>query len=146
MIRLDSDDHGTLGVMIPPQGTGWCYTLEDPPQATKIPGRTRIPAGRYELLLRREGRLHRKYTQRFGAWHRGMLWLQDVPNFTWIEVHCGVEPGDTAGCPLVGDVAVRRGDGPRLQDSVIAYKRVYPPIAGPLEGGERVWLDVREWA
>lgn len=145
LARIDSDEHGTLGVLIPPHGISWCYTLEDPPQAEKIPGRTRIPAGRYELRLRTEGGLHERYAKRFGPLHRGMLWLQDVPGFTWVCVHSGNGTGDTAGCPLVGMRALRAADGePALLDSEMAYVRIYRPVASALAGGERTWLDVKE--
>jgi hypothetical protein len=144
LIRLESNAKGTLGVLLPPAGTAWCYTLEDPARdGPKIPGATRIPAGRYELKLRREGGFHARYLARFGAeFHRGMLHLQGVPEFTWVLLHCGNAPEDTAGCPLVGEVAIQTTLGPRLRGSQTAYQRVYPPIAAALERGERLWLRV----
>lgn len=144
LVRLASTAAGTLGILIPPTGTAWCYALEDPKQnGPKIPGATRIPSGRYELKLRREGGFHARYLARFGTeFHRGMLWLQAVPEYEWVLIHCGNAAADTAGCVLVGDVAVQAPQGPRLRGSQTAYQRVYPPIAAALERGERVWLRV----
>lgn len=73
-----------------------CYSIEDvvrPPDEPKVPGRTAIPAGRYEIAI--------TYSQRF---KRPMPLLLNVPGFTGIRIHQGNTAADTAGCVLVGRV------------------------------------------
>ena len=75
--------------------------------------------------------------------HKGMLWLQDVPNFQWILIHTGNTDEHTAGCLILGDsqennTLVKNGF---IGKSTQAYKRVYPPIAAALESGEEVIIE-----
>jgi len=81
-----------------------CYTLEDEPRVIKVMGETRIPAGEYKIKLQTNGELTKKYAKRFPGIHKGMLWLQDVPNFTTIYIHIGNTDDDTRGCVLVGKI------------------------------------------
>ena len=85
-------------------GTFVCYGLEDAFRPEKIDGETRIPAGVYKIVLRREGPNHLRYAadRRFRDIHDGMLWVQDVPGFAWILIHVGNTARDTRGCLLVG--------------------------------------------
>lgn len=70
-----------------------CWTLEDQVRepGVKVWGATAIPAGTYELKL--------EWSRKFG---RLMLFLQDVPNFTGVQIHWGNDERDTHGCILVG--------------------------------------------
>lgn len=103
-----------------------CFGLEDAPRAVKVPGRTRIPAGTYGIAVRTAGGFHARYAARFGALHRGMLQLADVPGFTDILVHCGNAAGDTAGCLLVGMTADLAPGRMAIGRSVEAYTtRIY---------------------
>lgn len=139
--RLMSGLDATIGLLFETRDSheSLCFTLEDQAQpGTKVPGETRIPAGTYRITLRPEGGFHQRYAQRFPDFHKGMLWIRDVPGFEYILLHCGVTDEDTAGCVLVGDGAMqnvtRRG---RLLDSELAYRRIYPPIVRTLLlGGE----------
>lgn len=116
-----------------------CYTLEDEYREEKVMHETRIPAGTYEIKLRTWGRIHENYTKRFADIHKGTLWLQDVPNFKYILIHCGNDDDDTSGCLLVGDTQTEniKSDG-FVGSSTNAYKRIYPPIAEAIENGECV--------
>lgn len=104
-----------------------CWTLEDPPRKEKIPGETRIPPGVYDVELRTAGGMHARYRTRFPEWHRGMLWLRDVPDYEWVYIHIGNFLKDTAGCPLVG-----RALPSPVQDSVLdstaAYQALYEQV------------------
>lgn len=142
LVRVTTNEQDTVGVLMLPAPHAWCYTLEDPDQDQKIPGRTRIPQGYYEIKLRREGGMHARYAKRFGPMHRGMLHLQNVPGFEWIQLHCGNTAGDTEGCPLLGEQVISYPDGNRLLSSVSAYKRIYPPVAAAIERGEATYLRV----
>lgn len=118
-----------------------CWTLEDPvrPPGEKIPGNTAIPYGHYDIHLRPEGGMHVRYAQRFPQMHRGMLWLQNVPNFEWVYMHIGNTVRDTEGCILVG-LHVYDALGSQIAYSESAYTRIYPRIA---EAIEREWEPVR---
>ena len=113
-----------------------CFTLEDEFRTQKVSGETRIPAGEYQITLRREGGHHDRYGQRFPLIHRGMLWVRDVPGFKYILIHIGNTEGDTAGCLLVGMlVDLRTGV---LGASKDAYQQIYPLVAAAIERGEEV--------
>ena len=78
-----------------------CFGLEDEPREEKLVNETRIAEGRYKVIVRTAGRLHNKYSDRF-TFHKGMLWLQDVPEFEYIYIHYGNYENETSGCILVG--------------------------------------------
>lgn len=148
--RISSGDEATLGIMHevgdPPLLPEFlCYVLEDQFNEPKVPGETRIPQGRYQIKLRNEGGMTQRYGQRF-PWHRGMLWLQSVPDFTFVYIHVGNDDDDSEGCLLVGDGqvsnVVERG---QVTSSVSAYTRLYNRIVKALETGE-VWIDIEDFA
>ena len=106
VIRFSSQNDSTLGLLFDvTHGRKFlCFTLEDEARDTKVMGETRIPAGIYDLKLRTEGGYHNRFLKKFGpAFHKGMIWVQNVPNFRWILWHTGNTDEDTAGCLLLGD-------------------------------------------
>ena len=117
-----------------------CYTLEDEHREVKVKGDTRIPAGRYEVVLRREGGFHMNYAKRFADIHKGMLHVTGVPNFQFILIHVGNTELDTMGCLLVGLTKV----GKTIGQSVAAYKKIYPPIAAALTAGQKVFITYND--
>lgn len=123
-----------------------CYVLEDQFNEPKVPGETRIPPGRYQIKLRTEGGMHERYGNRFD-FHKGMIWLQDVPDFTFIYIHVGNKDDDSEGCLLVGDGqisnVVERG---QVTSSVVAYTRLYKTIVDALDAEEQVWITVESYA
>jgi hypothetical protein len=114
-----------------------CDTLEDPVRDKKIYGRTAIPQGTYKLELNQLVEMNKRYKERFPDIHKGMLHVMDVPNYTWILIHCGATAEDTAGCLLLG-----KDDGAdKIKNSSDTYKRVYPIIAGAISRGEEVTIE-----
>ena len=107
----------------------------------KVMAKTRIPAGEYEIKLRTVGGFHAKYSKRFKNIHKGMLWLQDVPNFKWILIHCGNTDAHTAGCLLVGQTQQDNFIG----KSTKAYLNIYPRIAEAVEL-EKVTINYIDYA
>ncbi len=140
VIRYSSGEESTLGMLLINSRFA-CYTLEDEARAIKVAGETRIPAGRYPVVLRTEGSHHQKYKQRYPAMHKGMLHITQVPDFRWILIHTGNDDDATAGCLLVGDSTNNNNirDG-FISNSRDAYKRIYPEIAGALTNDEPVWI------
>tara|TARA_B100001250_G_scaffold325513_1_gene289315 strand:+ start:264 stop:845 length:582 start_codon:yes stop_codon:yes gene_type:complete len=119
-----------------------CFTLEDEYRDVKVRGETCIPDGEYEIKLRTVGGFHEKYTKRYGALHKGMLWLQDVPNFQWILIHTGNTDEHTAGCLLLGETQqdLDKGKDGFVGGSGDAYKKMYPKVAKELLLGNKVTI------
>ena len=146
VLRFSSQEDSTSGLLFEDTDLGLkflCYTLEDERRALKVRGETRVPAGIYNLALRKEGGFHKRYKGKYGAWHRGMLHVTDVPGFQWILIHTGNTDEHTAGCLLVGDsqennIVIKDGF---VGKSVNAYKRMYSPIARAIEKGNEVTIE-----
>ena len=94
-------------------GHYFCDTLEDPvrtlpascPNTSEgilcacpetVYARTAIPAGTYKVTM--------QFSPRF---KRVLPLLHDVPHFLGVLIHSGNDPGDTAGCILVGHNKVK---------------------------------------
>jgi hypothetical protein len=117
-----------------------CHTIEDGHKDVKVKGETRIPDGRYEVTLRKEGGFHGRYLKEYGAsFHKGMLWVRNVPNFEYILIHVGNSAKDTEGCLLVG-MTNSADEAGFIGGSKIAYRKIYPIIAKELEAGRKVFI------
>ena len=119
-----------------------CYTLEDDYDEIKVPGETRIPAGTYFVELRYEGGFYKRYSEKFGEDHP-MLWIRNVPNFTFVLIHilnyhtetdACIGPGNSFGIDRYGDYY--------LKNSTKAYKKIYYPIRNAIAGGESVTIEI----
>lgn len=95
-------------------------------KAIKVPGKTAIPYGRYEVGI--------SYSNRF---KKLMPIIFNVPGFSGIRIHSGNTEEDTEGCPLVG---LSRSTDTVLQ-SRIAYSRFFEWLQKTLKT-EKVWLNV----
>ena len=138
VLRFNSSDDFTTGLLFDVTDnvrSFLCYTLEDEARTVKQWGETRIPAGTYKLTLRAEGGFHSRYLAKFGAeFHKGMIYVNEVPNFEYILWHIGNDDDDTAGCLLVGKTSQDNFIG----SSTAAYKEIYPPIRDAILSGEEV--------
>ena len=147
--RFSSGVEATLGIMhdVTEAPRFLCYTLEDQYNEPKVPKETRIPPGRYQIKLRTEDSpMNARYHERF-QWHRGMLWLQDVPDFTYIYIHPGNKDNHTDGCILVGDGQISNvSEFGQVTSSVTAYRRLYHKIVEALGNGEEVWIEIEDYA
>ena len=117
-----------------------CFIIEDGFHPEKIAGVTRIPAGRYKLIKKFDGKFFEKYKTKFG--HHYIIEISGVPNYSAILFHIGNFPVDTRGCQLPCDqVAYNQKEGFFWGTaSEIAYKRFYTYMEKYM-GGE-CWLNV----
>jgi len=129
-------------------GVDYGYSLEDGHNDPKVPGETRIPAGRYKLGLRKVGGFNKRYTD--ASWipegvHKGMIEILDVPGFTYILFHTGNTKEHTDGCILCGAYFEKKGeDGFFVGSSRKTYLRIYPKIVGKLIAGEDVYITITD--
>ena len=146
VLRVSSQKDSTSGLLFEVDNgkrTFLCYTIEDEQRDVKVWGETRIPAGTYQLELRTEGGFHNRYKSRYGDWHKGMIWVKDVPGFEYILWHTGNTDENTAGCLLLGNSQesnIVKKDG-FVGASRDAYKFVYPRVVAAIESGIRVNVE-----
>jgi len=149
LLRINSQADYTSGILFQVCDDGskefLCYTLEDEYRAEKVKHETRIPAGTYEMALRKVGGFHQRYEKRFNDIHKGMLELIGVPNFQYILIHCGNTDEHTSGCILVGQTQEYGKKDGWIGRSTQAYFDVYPMIAQALENGEDVQIEVTDY-
>ena len=141
VIRFSSQNDSTLGLLFDVTNSRkfLCFTLEDEARDTKIMAETRIPEGIYELKLRTVGGFHGRYSKKYGSWHKGMIHVQNVPNFRYILWHTVNTDEHTAGCLLLGDTSQQNINKEGfIGASTAAYKRVYPKIADAILSGKQV--------
>lgn len=97
--------------------------------------------------------MNKKYGDTFPKFHKGMLEIVDVPNFTNVYIHVGNYKKDTLACVLTGYSAnynklvqffntVWDGVG-SLGQSVKAYTDVYQKISAVLDAGNSVDIEIR---
>lgn len=112
-------------------GTRFCDTLEDRVRdlkhETKVPGKTAIPAGCYEVTV--------NYSTRF---RRELPRLLNVPGFEGILIHRGNTAADTSGCILVGE---NREPG-KLLNSTPYELRLTALIREATERGEQTFIHI----
>lgn len=142
--RFLSNKNETMGVMLI-NGAPVCWTLEDEHRTQKVYAETRIPAGTYKIGLRTEGGHHAKYSKKYPTIHKGMLELQNVPNFQFILIHIGNSDKDTAGCILVGNVPSSLSASKlTVAESTVAYEKIYKLIITAINRQEDVTITIED--
>ena len=146
VLRISSQADSTSGILFDVtdgKRKFLCYTIEDEFRAVKVKHETRIPEGMYELTLRSEGGFHSRYTAKYGAdWHKGMIYVNNVPGFEYILWHTGNTDESTSGCLILGDSQTSnlvQSDG-FVGSSVNSYKKVYPIVRDAILSGEKVYV------
>jgi hypothetical protein len=102
-------------------------------KAVKVPGRTAIPTGRYEVRI--------TYSNRF---KRLMPILLDVPGFDGIRIHPGNYHVNTDGCLLPGLKYGKENGDYMVGNSKIAANWLESQIAEALKKGEKVWCTIEQ--
>lgn len=130
--RFSDNRDSTLGIMLKmtqqkPLFQG--YTLEDQFNEVKIQKETRIPAGRYEIIINRADTPKTiSYRARYN-WFQYHLQLANVPGFQGIYIHIGNKDKDTDGCILLGDSAGNNVIGDNgISVSTEAFRRFYGDV------------------
>ena len=145
VIRTQFGKDATNGLLFI-DGVFECYTLEDEVRDVKVHSETAIPLGTYKIKFRNIGGFDTKYTARYGStFHKGMLELQDVPNFKYILIHTGNTDQHTAGCLLVGETQqdLDKGKDGFVGGSGDAYKKMYPKVRDALINQEEVTINYK---
>lgn len=139
--RYSDNGESTLGLLFI-DGKFSVYTLEDEHRDVKVMGETRIPEGEYKIELRTFGGHHKKFSHKFSSFHKGMLWIKDVPGFEHILIHYGNTDDSTAGCLLVGNSTNNNNieDG-FIGSSINAYKTMYQKVIKAIDEGEEVTIS-----
>lgn len=141
--RLGGDSNTTVGAWYIGEGVGkylFCYSIEDERRFNKINGKTRIPAGRYEIILNKSGGMNKQYEKY--PWHKGMLELADVAGFDYIYIHPGNDHEDTEGCLLPNykaDLKDMRGE-----NSFECYKDLYLEVISAIQDEEQVFIEIKD--
>lgn len=125
--REASRDGATMGEMLI-DGVHQAWTLEPvirevagkPVSEWKIPKKTAIPAGTYNLTI--------GPSARFG---QDMPRVDNVDGFIGILIHWGNYPIDTDGCTLLGTARAPA----MVQNSVAAFKAFFPKLEAELANG-----------
>lgn len=144
--RFAFGKNSTLGLLTISNDPFSCFVVEDERRVTKVPGETCIPLGTYEILLKTDSpKFEDRYRLRFPGLHRGMLWLQDVLDFSWVYIHMGNREKNTDGCLLPNLVPIMLPDGElRGATSKAAYEAIYRRVVAAFDSGERVFIEVVE--
>lgn len=128
VIRQEFDDICTIGTMTI-NGVFECYTLEPvvrPVDAEKIPNKTAIPYGTYQVTI--------TYSPHF---KRDMPLVNNVPNFEGVRIHSGNWAADTEGCCLVG--------GTKSKDAIFKssaeFTSLFSKIKSALDFGEAITIE-----
>jgi hypothetical protein len=147
--RFSDNRDSTLGILLKVTDTGklffQAYTLEDEFRQSKVTKETRIPAGKYDVVIQTQETLKTlSYRERY-AWFKNHLMLKDVPGFTGIYIHVGNKDEDTDGCILLGDNADNNQIGPgSISNSTASFMRFYKEVFDWLEGGNKVTIEIRD--
>lgn len=146
--RYSDNRESTLGILLKEVTAGnafQCYTLEDEYREAKVKGETRIPAGKYEIVINKaETPLTKKYQDKYN-WFKYHLMLKNVPGFQGIYIHIGNKGDSTDGCILVGDGANNNkvGSG-EITNSTASFIRLYSEIYDYLEAGNKAFITIRD--
>ena len=110
-------------------GHYFCDTLEDTvrPAGVKIPGKTAIPAGKYQIEITESIRFNRL-----------MPIIKDVPGFSGVRIHSGNTAEDTEGCILVGFNRVKG----KVLDSRKTFQKLFKILIVAVRGGENLEIEI----
>ena len=140
LIRYAATNDSTLGMLFVDSKFS-CWILEDGYRILKVYGKTRIRAGTYEIKLRPAGGWYKKMTARFKKEHP-MMWLKNVPDFTYIYIHPGNKVRQTLGCLLTGsDYHFTEGNY-AVSESTKSYLKLRAVVMARKKLFEKVFITI----
>ena len=127
------------------------FCLEDTKRDLKIPGETRIWAGKYELKIREQ---NTPLTIKHRASYKTKWFLENpnwyhieivgIKNFSGVYIHSGNDNSHTEGCLLpCYTFDLTRGDK-ETSNSLLAVDRFYELTYPLLNKGVRCFIDIRD--
>ena len=127
ILRKEFTEKSTIGDFFI-NNTFFSYVLEDMIRepGVKVPGKTAIPEGRYQVIIDQSNRFR-----------RAMPHVLDVPGFEGIRIHAGNTDKDTEGCPLLGFTKTKNVIG----NSRLAFNRFFDILYEALIH-EKVYITV----
>lgn len=152
--HIDQTKNSTIGDLTI-EGEHECFFIENGYRNPKIMFESRIPDGRYKLILNTTCEHHFKYLKMFPDFHIGMIEVSNVPNFNDILHHIGnyaylgrfddegKPSGDTHGCQLTCKRYFRNTitDCFQGRNSTDAYESYYKKII-ELMNKDEVWINI----
>lgn len=146
--RFSDNGKSTLGLLIHKEEMKFLnFVLEDEFRSEKVKGETRIPAGYYELKIRKDDTpLTLRHRQYYGTWFKYHIEVSNVPNFTGIYIHAGNDETDTDGCLLIGNTISNHHIVLKdpLVSSIDGTRRVYALVYPHLEAGHKAFIEIRD--
>lgn len=129
--RFYFSEAATVSRLVDSEGKHICHILEDTfrRSGVKVPGRTCIPLGRYEVRI--------TWSPKFKT---EMPLLHNVPGFSGIRIHPGRVPEHTEGCLLPG--LWERGDELKEGTSRREYQRLFDMVRECEKRQEPVFINV----
>lgn len=140
--RYSENGESTLSTMF--WGTEFLnHAIEDGFNAVKIKGRTRIPAGRYKLVIRKVlSPKTKQYREKF-PWFEFHIEIVDVPGYNYIYIHIGNTSRDTLGCVLTADSANNNQvENGFAGNSTKAFKRFYKRFYPKLKAEKEIYINI----
>lgn len=138
VIRYFDDGETTLGLLYV-NNEFFSYTLEDTYRKVKIAGKTRIPAGTYELgFMEADTPLTLKYRKTRSPWFTYHLHVKKVPNYTGIYIHSGSTHEHTDGCLLVASNIQASDSKKMIYNSRKTFEILYKMLAPKLREGQKM--------
>jgi hypothetical protein len=146
--RLSDNDKSTMGAIYHKEEKSLInFSLEDRHQDVKVKKETRIPAGFYELKIRKEDTpLTIRHREAYGAWFKYHIEITGIANFSGVYFHAGNDESHTDGCILVGNTLNNHKtvQGKPLTSSVDGTRRFYALVYPHLEAGNKAFITIRD--
>ena len=144
VLKRLSDDHKSTTGHLFVDGKLFCATIEDTFRHEKIDGKTRIPAGRYQINMRYGSPMALRYQASYQT--NGMIWLRDVPGFKYVYIHIGNTDKESNGCILVGSLMqqeIKNGAiGQKVLNSRDTYKLLWGIISVKTQRGQDIFITI----
>lgn len=147
--RRYKKENYTIG-LLSIEGEFVCSTLEDTDRALddgmedwqirnkKIPNRTAIPTGRYEIDM---STISPRFSQKpfyMEVCQGKVPRIKNVKGFDGILLHCGTDETHSSGCLLLGLNKIKG----KLTDSKETFKKVYALMKEAHDKGEAIYITI----